>query len=424
MNTMNIKAISHLAWKSASNRKATAILTILTVAISVVLLMGVERIRTQAKDSFANTISSTDLIVGSRSGSVNLLLYSVFRIGNATNNIDWKSYQEFRQHKSVKWAIPISLGDSHRGFRVMGTSQDYFKQFKYGKKQPLILANGKPFSDLFDTVIGADVARELGYNVGTEIIIAHGISDVGFSRHDNLPFTVVGILAPTGTPVDKTVHVSLEAIEAIHVGWKSGANLGGTPDANKLRSMDFQPKQITAFLLGLKSKIRTFALQRQINTYSKEPLSAILPGIALHELWGMMSAAEQALMAVSVFVVIAGLLGMLSSLLTSLQERRREMAILRAMGARPRHIFILLISEASSLTFAGILTGVAILYGLLALLQPIIQQMYGISITLSAISSYEWMLLGLVQLAGISIGFIPAWTAYRQSLADGMTIRI
>nr|WP_242539144.1 ABC transporter permease [Vibrio parahaemolyticus] len=406
------------------NRKATALLTIMTVAISVILLLGVERIRTQAKDSFANTISGTDLIVGGRSGQVNLLLYSVFRIGNATNNIDWKSYQEFSQHRAVDWAIPISLGDSHKGFRVMGTNHSYFEHYKYGSKQPLTFSKGKEFNGLFETVLGSDVAKQLGYQIGSEIIIAHGISDVGFSRHDKLPFKVVGILAPTGTPVDKTAHVSLEAIEAIHVGWESGARLGPTPDAKVLQERDFQPKQITAMLVGLKSRIQTFALQRQINNYPKEPLSAIMPGVALHELWGMMSVAEQALMAVSGFVVIAGLLGMLSSLLTSLQERRREMAILRAMGARPRHVFSLLISEASLLTAAGIVTGILGLYAILALLQPLIQQHYGINLTLSTLSAYEWMLLSFVQCAGIVIGFIPAFRAYRQSLSDGMTIRI
>ena len=138
-----MKVIASLAWKSLLNRKTTALLTIMTVAISVILLMGVERIRTQAKSSFANTVSGTDLIVGGRSGQVNLLLYSVFRIGNATNNIDWKSYQEFSQHKSVKWAIPISLGDSHKGFRVMGTNQSYFEHFRYGSKQPLTFTQGK-----------------------------------------------------------------------------------------------------------------------------------------------------------------------------------------------------------------------------------------------------------------------------------------
>lgn len=419
-----MNTIIKLAWKSVLNRRATAILTILTVAISVVLLMGVERIRTQAKSSFANTISGTDLIVGGRSGQVNLLLYSVFRIGNATNNIDWQSYQEFSQHRSVAWAIPMSLGDSHRGFRVMGTNDQYFKHYQYGQKQALTFSKGQPFSQLFEVVIGADVANSLKYNVGSEIIIAHGISDVGFSRHDNLPFTVVGILAPTGTPVDKTVHTSLEAIEAIHVGWESGANLGNTPSKKQLEQVDFQPKQITAMMIGLKSKIQTFALQRQINTYPDEPLSAILPGIALHELWAMMSVAEQALLIVSVFVVIAGLLGMLSSLLTSLQERRREMAILRAMGARPKHIFSLLICEASGLTLLGITVGISLLFMLLTLAAPFVRAHYGINIEITAITSHEWLLLGCVQFAGIIIGFIPAFRAYRQSLSDGMTIRI
>jgi len=413
-----------LAWKSVRNRKVTAILTILTVAISVILLLGVERIRTQAKSSFANTISGTDLIVGGRSGQVNLLLYSVFRIGNATNNIDWKSYQEFSQHRAVDWAIPISLGDSHKGFRVMGTNHSYFEHYRYGQKQNLAFNQGKEFNGLFEAVIGADVARSLNYHIGSEMVIAHGISDVGFSRHENTPFKVVGILAPTGTPVDKTVHVSLEAIEAIHVGWESGANLGNNPSAEQLLQMNFQPKQITAMMLGLKSKIQTFALQRQINTYSKEPLSAILPGVALHELWGMMSVAEQALMAVSVFVVIAGLLGMLSSLLTSLQERRREMAILRAMGARPRHVFSLLILEASVLTFVGLIVGTIGLYALLAVAAPIIQQQYGIDLQMIALSQYEWLLLAAVQIAGTIIGFIPAFRAYKQSLSDGMTIRV
>ncbi|NOH35322.1 ABC transporter permease [Vibrio chagasii] len=419
-----MKVITHLALKSVLNRKATAILTILTVAVSVILLLGVERVRTEAKSSFANTISGTDLIVGGRSGQVNLLLYSVFRIGNATNNIDWKSYQEFSQHKAVKWAIPISLGDSHKGFRVMGTNHSYFENYRYGSKQPLTFQQGKEFNELFDVVIGADVAKKLDYTIGDQIILAHGISDVAFSRHDNLPFKIVGILAPTGTPVDKTVHVSLEAIEAIHVGWESGANLGHTPDAETLKTYDFQPQQITAMMLGLNSKIQTFALQREINNYRQEPLSAIMPGIALHELWGMMSVAEQALLIVSGFVVVAGLLGMLSSLLTSLQERRREMAILRAMGARPRHVFGLLISEASALTFLGITLGVAVLFALIAVVAPIVQQSYGINISISAITPHEWKLLMLVQVAGIIIGFIPAFRAYRQSLSDGMTIRI
>jgi putative ABC transport system permease protein len=416
--------IAQLAWKSLKNRKTTVLLTVLTIAISVMLLMGVERIRTQAKTSFANTISNTDLIVGARSGQVNLLLYSVFRIGNATNNIDWKSYQEISNQRSVKWSIPISLGDSHKGFRVMGTNQDYFRFYQYGKKQPLAFKEGKPFSHLFDVVLGADVAKKLNYQLGDNLIIAHGISDKSFTRHDNLPFIVTGILEPTGTPVDKTLHVSLGAIEAIHVGWESGAHLGNSPDAHTLEQHQFKPKEITAFMLGLNSKIQTFGLQRYINNYTKEPLSAILPGIALHELWGMMSVAEQALLAVSIFVVVAGLMGMLTSLLTSLQERRREMAILRSMGAQPKHIFTLLISEAMVITIFGIIVGLIGLYLSLAILQPIIQQYYGIVIELTLPTVYELKLLAIVLFSGFMIGIIPAIQAYKNSLNDGMTIRL
>nr|WP_086937613.1 ABC transporter permease [Thaumasiovibrio occultus] len=417
-------AILRLAWQSLLNRKTTALLTLLTVAISATLLLSVERVRTQTKESFENTISGTDLIVGSRSSQLNLLLYSVFRIGNATNNINWQSYQELKENPAVDWIIPISLGDSHRGFRVIGTNDSYFEHYKFGRKQPLTFQAGEPFDQLLETVVGAEVARQLGYHVGDEVVIAHGLSDTAFSRHDNAPFTIVGILAPTGTPVDRSVHVSLEAIEAIHVGWESGANMGYSPDAENLVQRQYQPEQITAAFLGLNDRRQTFGLQRKINTYRQEPLSAIFPGFALQELWDMMSVAEKALMVVSGFVVVAGLLGMLTGLLTSLNERRREMAILRAMGARPAHIFFLLVSEATALTFAGIALGVGFLYALLAIIQPIVQQQFGIFLSLAPPTAYEWMLLGIVQLSGIIVGLVPAFRAYRHSLADGMTIRV
>jgi putative ABC transport system permease protein len=413
-----------LAGKSLKNRRATALLSLLTVTIAVVLLLGVEKVRTQAKASFANTISNTDLIVGARSGSINLLLYSVFRIGNATNNIGWESYQRLREHSDVSWTIPISLGDSHRGFRVLGTSNDYFSHYQYGQKQPLVFRQGGPFSGLFDTVIGAQVAKDLGYKMGDNLVIAHGLADKSFNQHDNLPFTVTGILAPTGTPVDRSVHVSLEAIEAIHVGWESGARLGQGLTQAQAQQRELQPEQLTAVMVGLNSKIKTFAVQRWVNTYPREPLTAIMPGIALHELWGMMRVGEQALLVIAGFVVVAGLLGMLSSLLTSLNERRREMAILRAMGARPVHIILLLVSEAVAITLAGIILGVLLLYGGLALAQPYIISEFGLFLPLDWPSYYECLLMVGVFIAGLVVGLIPAWRAYRQTLSDGMTMKV
>ncbi|HSX89518.1 MAG TPA: ABC transporter permease [Pseudomonas sp.] len=416
-----------LALASLGNRRFTALLTMFAIALSVCLLLAVERVRTEARASFANTISGTDLIVGARSGSVNLLLYSVFRIGNATNNIRWDSFERFAAHRQVKWAIPISLGDSHRGYRVMGTSPGYFEHFRYARSQPLKIEQGRAFADdPFEVVLGAEVAEALHYQLGEELVLAHGVATISLVKHDDKPFTVVGILERTGTPVDRTLHISLGGMEALHIDWQNGmpARGAGVVSAEQARNMDLQPKQITAFLLGLNSKIATFSLQREINEFRGEPLLAILPGVALQELWSLMGTAEKALFVVSLFVVLTGLIGMLTAILTSLNERRREMAILRSVGARPWHIASLLILEAFALALAGVLFGLALLYAGIAAAQGYVQASYGLYLPLAAPTAYEWTLLGAILAAALLMGCVPAWRAYRQSLADGLSIRL
>ncbi len=418
-------AMLRLAMHSLWNRRVTAFLTVLTIAVSVCLLLGVEKIRNDARANFANTIAGTDLIVGARSGSIQLLLYSVFRIGNATNNVSWESYQHFANHRSVAWTIPLSLGDSHRGYRVLGTDHNYFQHYKFANERPLSFAQGQAFDDIFEAVLGAEVAKALNYSLGQEIIINHGLGKVGITQHKDKPFVVSGILAPTGTPVDQTIHVSLQGIEAIHIGWQNGMPMRNLKiTADQVRQLELQPKTITAFMVGLDSKLATFRVQRDVNDYRAEPLLAVLPGVALQELWGLMSIAERALLIIAVFVVISGLIGMLTMLLASLNERRREMAILRSVGARPIHIFSLLVSEAGLLTILGAGLGVALLYSLLLIAQPLLESQVGLYIDITMLSSYDLQLIGFIIGAGFIIGLIPALRAYRQSLADGMTIRI
>ena len=417
--------VLRLARQSLANRWLTALLTTLAIAFSVTLLLGVEKVRTGARQSFADTISGTDLIVGARSGALNLLLYSVFRIGNATNNITWTTFQDVSKAPEIDWIVPISLGDSHHGFRVMGTVPDYFNRYRYRRTHTLDFAQGKPFADLFDAVIGADVAAQLGYKVGDRIVVAHGLGSTGFIQHDDKPFQVSGILAKTGTPVDRTVHVSLEAIEAIHVDWQSGARIPGQSiSADQVRQMDLQPKAITAALIGLKSKLAIFGLQRAINEYRAEPLSAILPGATLQELWGLVGTAEAALAAVSGMVVVTALLGMVTMILATLNERRREMAILRSVGARPATILGLLVAEAALLILTGAALGIAMFYALAIGFQPYIDRAYGLYIAIEPLKLNDWLNLGGIVLAGILAGLLPALRAYRLSLADGMTVRM
>jgi putative ABC transport system permease protein len=415
-----------LALRSLRNRRATALLTISAIAISVALLLGVEKMRTAARDGFANTVSGVDLIVGARSGQLNLLLYSVFRVGDATANVSWESYQKIARHPDVAWTIPISLGDSHRGFRVMGTNGDYFKHYRFAGDREIRFAAGKPFADLYDAVVGAEVAKQLGYSVGSKIVVAHGLGNVSFAQHDDKPFTVVGVLERTGTPIDRTVHVSLEAITAIHVDWQSGMQAlpGGQVGADEARAMDLTPQSITAFMVGMESKVMTFTMQRAINEYRQEPLLAIIPGVALSQLWNLVGIADTALMIVAAFVVLAGLLGMLTAILTSLNERRREMAILRSVGARPRHVFTLLIAEAGMLATAGVAAGVAVCYGLIFAAKPLLEKRFGIFLDPGGLTGYDLTILGAIIGAALLMGALPAWRAYRNTLSDGLTIRV
>tara|TARA_R110002020_G_scaffold475604_2_gene711254 strand:+ start:19356 stop:20609 length:1254 start_codon:yes stop_codon:yes gene_type:complete len=411
-----------LALRSLAARRLTVGLTIFAVALSVALFLGVEKVRTGARASFGDTISNTDLIVGARSGSVQLLLYSVFRIGNATNNISWETYRDIAARPEVDWIVPISLGDSHRQFRVMGTTAEYFERYKYRGGRALAFDEGRAFDDLFDAVIGADVAAALGYRLDDPLVVAHGVAS--FVSHDNQPFRVAGILEKTGTPVDRTVIVSLEAIEAIHVDWQGGAQRPGTGTApDRIRQMDLTPSAVTAAMIGVKSRLQIFSLQRALNEYPSEPLLAVLPGVALQELWSIVGIAETALIAVSGMVVATALLGMAAMIFSGLNERRREMAILRAVGARPLTIMGLLMLEAVLMAVIAAALGVALLYTGLWALRPYVDSAYGLYLPLETLSAREGLVLGAVVLAAAITSLFPALRAYRLSLSDGMTAR-
>jgi len=405
-----------LALSSLWSRKGSVMLTFLAITVSVFVLLGVEQIRQQAKNSFGNTVSGIDLIVGARTGDINLLLYSVFRLGNATNNISWKSYQTIATDPNVAWTIPISLGDSHKGYRVMGTTSDYFTHFRYGKDKPLELAEGAPFSDLYDVVLGAEVARTLAYQLGDRLILSHGMGNTSFSNHDDSPFRVTGILESTGTPVDRTLHVSLEGIEAIHVGWQDGSEVstatGGTDTASK---KNLAPKSLTAFMLGLESKFDTFKLQRQINTYRGEPLLAILPGVTLTGLWQMMSAMENTLLLISLLVLLASLLGLAAMLLASIRERQREIAVMRVIGASPWFILSLIIAEAVLVALAATVTAVLLLRIATGLLSNFLAERFSLFIEPDLFTSQSILYIAIVIVSTMFIALIPGISAYRQA---------
>ncbi len=418
-----------LAVRSSWSRRATLIWVLVCIALSTSLLLAFERLRGDMRSSFLQAVSGTDLIVGARTGAVPLLLYSVFRVGSATNNINYSSVDALAQHRAVRWVVPISLGDSHRGFPVLGTTTAYFEHFLYGDQQPLTLSQGAAFSGtldgLYEAVLGAEVADALGYSLGQSITLSHG-AGIGplAAEHADKPFKVVGILSRTCTPVDRTVHVSLQAIEAIHLDWVGGARMPGLGiAAEQARKFDLAPKKVTAALVGLKSRAAVFNVQRYVNEYEGEPLMAVLPGVVLDELWDLVGAGERALLAMSIMVGIVSLLGLVATVLASLNERRRELAVLRAVGARPSHLLGLLALEGGLVTSVGVLVGAVLTTLLMSAAAPWLQAQYGIAIRWSEFSGSQvgWLLAVLI--CGSLASLLPAWRAYRLSLSDGLSPR-
>ncbi len=417
--------IHFITLKSIKNRKFTAGLCMASIALSVVLFLGVERLRKGARDGFTNTISKTDLIVGARSGPLNLLLYTVFHMGSPTNNIHYSTYQKLKKNPMVGWTVPISLGDNYKGYRVVGTNQDFFKYYKYRGEESIKLKEGKPFKGIFDVVLGSQVAKELGHKLGDRIIISHGLSKNALYKHNESPFKITGILDKTSTPVDRGVYVSLYGIEAIHIGWETGApNEDKLVNPETITKDDIKIAQITSFLVGAKNRILTLRLGRYIGTYEDEPLLAIIPGMALQQLWKTMGYVEQTLFLVSLCVLVVGLLGIIISLYTSINERRREMAILRSLGAGPFSILGLLVYESGLLVFLGSLLGLVSLYGCLFFIGPFLESEFSLFIPVQLPDFKELTFLFSILIVGFIVGFIPAFKAYKNSLQDGLTIKV
>lgn len=419
---MLFRAILRLACLSALSRRATLAVMLVSIALGSALLLGVERIRSDTRRSFVQTVSGVDLVAGPRTGGVQLMLYAVFRSGSATHTMRWESFQALARHPGVAWAVPLSLGDSFRGFPVLGTSRDYFTHYRYGEKQPLEWKDGKPFERPFEAVIGSEVATRLDLPVGRRLVLSHGAGAEILPEHGDKPFVVTGVLAPTGTPVDRTVHVSLESITALHLDWAGGAPLPGVNIPAELATrFDLTPKEITAVLLGLKQRSDAFRIQRLINAFGDEPLMAVLPGVALDELWDTLDIFERVLRGISLLVVLVSLSGLAATLLAGLNERRRELAILRSLGAGPAHLSALLACEGLFVTTAGAMIGTLIITAAAWGAQHWLLTHLGVVLSGTLPTPGEWRLLAAVIATGLLVSLVPAWRAWRMSLADGLT---
>ncbi len=468
-----LSALTNVALQSLRYRFGGVLLTVLAVALSVFVLLGVEHVRQEAKSGFASTVSGIDLIVGARTGEINLLLLSIFRIGNATTNVEWETVEEIENLEKVSWSVPITLGDSHKNFRVVGTTQDFFERYQYGRKQPLVFEKGSEFEALQDVVLGSRAATELDYRLGDSLVLSHGMADTSFTHHDDLPFNVVGILERSGTPIDNALFVSLEAIEAIHDDENGGSHEEhdeGHEDHDDHESHDDHDEHdaheheeghkghedhdeheshedhdehdaheheeghkgheghdeheghnhgpigtVTALLVGLESPAFALQVQRAINEYQGEALLAILPGVALAQLWTLVGGIEGTLRGISILVFISSIFGLNAMLLASMRERRREVFVLRSIGAPSSFVLALLLLESLLIVTVGIAAAVIALFGAIAAVNGFLADQIGVTLSMAIFSEASLIAIGLIYISSILLSLLPAMQAYRAS---------
>ena len=433
-----VSTLLQVAYQSLRYRMSGVLLTILSVALSVFVLLGVEHVRQETRSGFASTVSGVDLIVGARTGDINLLLLSVFRIGNATANVTWDAVEAISEEERVSWVVPISLGDSHKNFRVVGTTEEFFERYKYGGGQPLDFIEGQKFNREAEVVLGAQVAVELSYGLGDSLILSHGMADVSFSHHDQVPIEVVGVLERTGTPVDNALFVNLKTIEAIHADEEEHGHEEAHHDEHEHEEAHHDEHDheeahhdeheghshpplgtVTALLVGLESQIATLQVQRWINEYAEEPLLAILPGVALTQLWELVGNVENVLRGISILVFISSLLGLNAMLLASMRERRREIDILRSIGAPSLFILALLVIESLLIVTVGVVIALAGLLTMITLINTVLVTELGILLSLDILYSSSLIALGLIYLTALLLSLWPAFQAYSASRAVG-----
>lgn len=438
-----------LAFKSIRHRSFATTATVFSVVLSLLLLFAVERVRRSVEDSFTQTVSGVDLLVGARTGSLQLVLFSVFNIGQVTNNVSYDSYDKIHHHPDVEWTIPISLGDGHKGYRVVGTTTEFFEHYQVRSNEHLKIINGSLFTEPNEVVLGAEVAATLKYKLGDKIIVAHGsTSGESFEEHADQPLTVVGVLDSTGTAVDRSLYITLAAMDHMHEGHHEDEtpeeHAKHADDDHKAHDHDkhhdehehegkehdheahdheHHPEAITSFFVKLKSKTKILSMQREITENKGEALLAVIPGSVLSDLWKSLSQIELVLKVISALVMVVGLVGMIIALMTSLNERRREMAILRSLGAGFSHLAKLVFLEVFLILDLAVITSAVLKVLLEIALSQVVAKKFGLYFAGPWFSGTDITMMVATVVVGLVFALFPILVFKNKSLKDGLAVK-
>jgi putative ABC transport system permease protein len=438
--------------KNMRQRALATTLTTISVSLAVALTVAIVHIKRGMEDRFQQSTVGYEMVVGAKGSPLQLVLNTVFNLDISPGNIPWSVVEKLRADKRVKVAVPFSVGDNYHGFRIIGTTDLFGEAFGYS------LTQGRWFNfsedalrDAFseanehaheriarehgekpiehaghhhaasEAVIGATVARETGLHVGQTFIAAHGLEATpDAEQHTDNPWTVVGVLAETGTAVDRGLYINLDSfyhIEGHEV--RDSAKAGAaqtTPHKEEEKDSDPDPGQVSAVAVKLTSPVHALGLYREINDGSDA--MAAFPAVEVRKLFSIVGNIDLILLAQAILIGIVAGVAIAVSIYNSMSERRREIAILRALGARRNVIFAIVVLEAVSICAVGAVLGIAGGHIIVAGTNTVLHRVSGFTVEPLSFQPVELFIIAGCILLGALSGIGPAARAYRTEVAE------
>ncbi len=382
-----------LAWAYLAARPLLSALHVLLLALGVATLVFLALFLSQTEDRLARDARGIDLVVGAKGSPLQLILSSIYHADVPTGNIPQKDAEALSGNRMIALAVPLALGDSFRGHRIVGTDESFFRLYDAR------LARGAAFGHEMEAVLGSEVARRTGLDVGAKLVGSHGLAAASATDHGEHPYEVVGVLAPTGTAVDRLVLTSLESVWHVHEGH-------GSPGGER---------EITALLIRFATPLAAAMLPRQINATTA--LQAASPAYESARLLSLVGAGTEALRAFAMILMASAALSVFIALTSALEERRYDLALLRVLGARPAKLFALVAAEGVTLVAAGTILGFVLGHGAVEMAGQVLAQSNPWPVTGFAWTAAEAGIIAGVLVAGAATCLVPAILAYRRDPA-------
>lgn len=390
-----------LAWAYLASRPLLTLLHVTMLAIGVGTMILLALFTAQTEERLARDARPVDLVVGAKGSPLQLILSSVLHVDVPTGNIPHAEALKLATHPMIATAIPVALGDSHRGFRIVGTAPSYLTLYDAR------IATGQMFAAPMEAVLGAEAARRTGLAPGGQFTGSHGLAEGG-GAHAASPYRVVGILAPTGTVLDRLVLTSLESVWEVHEEHHDEEDAGKVDHAGHAHD-------ITALLVRYRTPLAAATLPRQVNATTM--MQAASPAYESARLMNMVGVGVDALRIFAVVMMLTAAVSVFVALMSALQERRYDLALLRTLGARPATLFALVAAEGVTLVVAGVILGLLLGHGAAEALGAWIARSNSWSVTGLAWEPVEAAVIVAVLAAGAATSLVPALQAYRRDPA-------